>query len=84
MELVWELEKVDIEKAILTMKEGASGIKKCYEEQISKETTKYFMERVREQAMENIEEEVEKGIISEGTYIEYANTLARWNRRPLN
>jgi len=77
MELVWELEKVDIEKAILTMKEGASDIRKCYQEQISSNTKGYFMKRVREQQMENMEEEVEKGIISEGDYINYSNRLAR-------
>tara|TARA_R110001599_G_scaffold1186_3_gene5871 strand:- start:52 stop:303 length:252 start_codon:yes stop_codon:yes gene_type:complete len=77
MELVWELEKMDIEKAVLTMKEGVEGISKCREEQISNKTHGYFMKRVREQQMENMEEEVEKGILSEGDYIHYSNRLAR-------
>lgn len=75
MELVWELEKMDVEKALLTMKDGVSGIKKCYEEHISKETFGYFMKRIREQQLENMEEQVAQGLITEGNYIKYCNQL---------
>jgi hypothetical protein len=77
MEIVWELEKIDVENALLTMKDGASGIKKCWEEQISKETRGYFMKRVREKQLENMEEEVAQGLITEGNYIENCNRLAK-------
>jgi len=79
MELVWELEKVDVEKALLTMRDPVNptaGVSKCLDE-LSDEVRPYFYKRFREQVMELMEEEVEDGKINEGQYLDGANRLAR-------